>query len=143
MDGRNSGHFVQGHVDTTGKIQKFTMEGDSLWVQIKVPAELMQYIVPKGFIAIDGTSLTVCQVNPTDNWFSIMLVEYTQKKITLPLKSVGDSVNIEVDVMGKYVGKSLQHIAARVARMEKQLEFAAWAAAVGCVVLTIALHQWR
>mgnify|MGYP000088386688 CR=1 FL=1 len=61
-DGRNSGHFVQGHVDGTGTVVSKTVEGDSLWVRVRAPSELMRYIVPKGFIAIDGTSLTICEV---------------------------------------------------------------------------------
>ena len=60
----------------------------------------MRYIVEKGFVAVDGTSLTVCNVGV--DWFTFMLVEYTQKKIILPDKMVGDTVNIEVDVLGKY-----------------------------------------
>merc|ERR1712194_329982 len=66
----------------------------------------MRYVVPKGFIAIDGTSLTVCDVKSEgpegENWFTFMLVEYTQQKIIIPTKKVGDTVNIEVDVLGKY-----------------------------------------
>ena len=60
-DGRNSGHYVQGHVDTTGKVLKKTLEGDSLWVEIEVnDPDLLACIVPKGYVAVDGTSLTVC-----------------------------------------------------------------------------------
>jgi riboflavin synthase len=61
-DGRNSGHFVQGHVDCTGTIISKDFEGESLWVKVKAPPELMKYVVPKGFVAVDGTSLTVCEV---------------------------------------------------------------------------------
>eukprot|EP00957_Ditylum_brightwellii_P003157 240374-Ditylum_brightwellii.AAC.1 len=60
----------------------------------------MSYVVPKGFIAIDGTSLTVCEVDMAANTFTFMLVEYTQKKIIVPAKLKGDKVNIEVDVLG-------------------------------------------
>jgi riboflavin synthase len=90
--GRNSGHFVQGHVDNVGTILKFEPEGDSLWLRIGAPAELMRYIVPKGFIAIDGTSLTVCEVNHAEGWFTFMLVAYTQQHIIIPTKQVGDKV---------------------------------------------------
>lgn len=64
VDARNSGHFVQGHVDGTGKIVSFTRENDSLWVKIATPPAILKDIVPKGYIAIDGTSLTVCEVCP-------------------------------------------------------------------------------
>ena len=66
-DGRNSGHFVQGHVDCTGTIVSKGFEGESLWVKVKAPPELMKYVVPKGFIAVDGTSLTVCEVGKLAN----------------------------------------------------------------------------
>ena len=60
---------------------------------------MLKFIVPKGFVAIDGTSLTVCEVNTSENWFTFMLIEYTQKKIVVPKKEVGGLVNIEVDVL--------------------------------------------
>eukprot|EP00611_Tribonema_gayanum_P003118 TRINITY_DN12433_c0_g1_i1.p1 TRINITY_DN12433_c0_g1~~TRINITY_DN12433_c0_g1_i1.p1 ORF type:complete len:343 (+),score=136.16 TRINITY_DN12433_c0_g1_i1:361-1389(+) len=116
--GRNSGHFVQGHVDDVGTIAAFTPEGDSLWVRVSAPRELMRYIVPKGFIAIDGTSLTVCEVNAKEAWFTFMLVAYTQAHIVLPGKAVGDKVNIEVDVLGKYVERSLASVLDRLDALE-------------------------
>ena len=91
---RNSGHFVQGHVDCTGTIIKKWIEQDSLWIQIQVPQEYLKYIVPKGFVAIDGTSLTVCEVNPLSNIFSIMLVSHTQSNVIFPTKVINDKVNI-------------------------------------------------
>ena len=60
---------------------------------------MLKFIVPKGFVAIDGTSLTVCEVNSGESWFTFMLIEYTQKKIIVPTKEVGGLVNIEVDVL--------------------------------------------
>ncbi|KAF4734903.1 Riboflavin synthase alpha chain [Perkinsus olseni] len=95
-DARNSGHVVQGHIDGTGVIEKMWRDGESIRV---LPA----YIVPKGFIAIDGVSLTVCEVNPKTCTFTIMLVPHTQAVITLPHKTVGDRVNLEVDCLAKYV----------------------------------------
>mmetsp|Transcript_26169 Transcript_26169/g.42892 ORF Transcript_26169/g.42892 Transcript_26169/m.42892 type:complete len:203 (+) Transcript_26169:193-801(+) len=107
--GRYGGHFVQGHVDGTGIIECFRPEGDSLWVTIKAGPEIMKYIVPKGYIAIDGTSLTVCDVYPDS--FTFMLVAYTQQNIVLPSKRVGNKVNIEVDIIGKYIEKfALPHL---------------------------------
>lgn len=113
-DGRNSGHFVQGHVDCTGKVLKKWIEGDSLWFKIKVPDEFIKFIVPKGFICIDGTSLTVCDVTSSstssssaENSFTIMLITHTQQSVIFPSKEIGDEVNLEVDVLGKLVERSL------------------------------------
>jgi len=104
---RMGGHFVQGHVDTTGVIKSFKKDNDALWVAITVPADLMRYIVTKGYITIDGTSLTVVDTGP--DWFNVTLVAYTQGHIVLPTKSTGDEVNIEVDVLGKYVERLISH----------------------------------
>ena len=103
-NGRIGGHFVQGHVDGTGIITKKQPEGDSLWLTVEAASTLLHLIVPKGYVAIDGTSLTVVDV--TSKHFTFMLVAYTQTHITLPRKPTGDRVNIEVDILGKYV-KSL------------------------------------
>lgn len=103
---RMGGHFVQGHVDNTGTIKAFRRDEDALWVTITAPEALMRYIVTKGYITLDGTSLTVVDVGP--DWFSVTLVAYTQSHIVLPLRQVGDAVNIEVDVLGKYVERLIQ-----------------------------------
>lgn len=103
---RMGGHFVQGHVDGAGTIKAFRKDEDALWVTIKAPAELMRYVVVKGYITLDGTSLTVVDVG--QDWFSVTLVAYTQAHIVMPSKSVGDKINIEVDVLGKYVERLLQ-----------------------------------
>eukprot|EP00435_Cladocopium_sp_Y103_P055219 s1348_g18.t1 len=87
---RNSGHFVQGHVDEAGKILKFTPEGDSLWVRISLSDEILPFVIPKGYIAVDGTSLTVCEVNRKEKWFNLMLIAHTQKCIVIPKKKVGE-----------------------------------------------------
>lgn len=99
IGGRNSGHFVQGHVDGVGSIIEKWLDEDSMFIKVQTDPELLRYIVPKGFIAIDGTSLTVCEVDTEDNWFTFMLVEYTQKKIIIPAKEIGCLVNLEVDVL--------------------------------------------
>ncbi|XP_073281148.1 riboflavin synthase [Primulina huaijiensis] len=104
---RMGGHFVQGHVDGTGEIVEKVAEGDSLWVKVKVTNELLKYIVPKGFIAVDGTSLTVVDVFDDEGCFNFMLVAYTQQKVVIPLKEVGQKVNLEVDILGKYVERLL------------------------------------
>ncbi|MFK7890216.1 MAG: riboflavin synthase [Granulosicoccus sp.] len=103
---RMGGHFVQGHVDATGRIDTFRRDEDALWVTIRAPQSLMRYVVVKGYITLDGTSLTVVDVGP--DWFSVTLVAYTQSHIVMPQKNVGDTVNIEVDVLGKYIERLLQ-----------------------------------
>lgn len=103
VDGRFDGHFVQGHVDGTGTICRLTREEDSLWVEIEAPPEILRYLVPKGYVAVDGVSLTVVEVG--DASFTFMLVAYTQRHISLPQKQVGDRVNLEVDILGKYIEK--------------------------------------
>ncbi|KAG7392938.1 Riboflavin synthase alpha chain [Phytophthora pseudosyringae] len=123
VDARNSGHFVQGHVDGTGTILSFTREDDSLWVKISAAPEVLRDVVTKGYIAIDGTSLTVCEVDRTSGWFSVMLISHTQNHIILPLKQVGDRVNLEPDVLGKYAARSMGGVLERVDALESQLQF--------------------
>lgn len=124
IGGRNSGHFVQGHVDGVGTIIDRWTDEDSLFFKVKVDTEILRYIVPKGFIAIDGTSLTVCEVNslPEESWFTFMLVEYTQKKIIIPQKDIGGLLNIEVDVLGKYSESALANIMPRVEQLEARVK---------------------
>ncbi|KAL9297684.1 hypothetical protein ACSQ67_023580 [Phaseolus vulgaris] len=105
---RMGGHFVQGHVDSTGVIVSKVPEGDSLWVKVRTEKSLLKYIVPKGFIAVDGTSLTVVDVFDDEECFNFMLVAYTQQKVVIPLKNVGDKLNLEVDILGKYVERLLR-----------------------------------
>jgi len=105
-NGRVDGHFVQGHVDGTGIIRSIEPEGDSVWVTVEAPSHLLRYIVPKGFIAVDGISLTVVDV--LKDTFTFMLIAHTQQHVTLPRKPLGARVNLEVDILGKYVEKFLQ-----------------------------------
>ena len=104
---RMGGHFVQGHVDATGTIRAFRKDQDALWVTIGAPPDVMKYVVEKGYITLDGTSLTVVDVG--DDFFTVTLVAYTQAHIILPTKTIGDRINIEVDVLGKYVERILQY----------------------------------
>lgn len=123
IGGRNSGHFVQGHVDDIGEIVDKWADQDSLFFKIRVRSpDLLKYIVPKGFIAIDGTSLTVVDVNVPEQWFTFMLVAYTQSKIVVPLKNVGDTVNLEVDVLGKYSETALAVLLPRLESLEAKVE---------------------
>lgn len=105
---------MQGHVDGTGTIVSMEPEGDSLWVKVKTSPEILRYIVPKGFIAVDGTSLTVVGIFDDESAFNFMLVAYTQQKIVIPAKKVGSKVNIEVDILGKYVERLVEGYASPV-----------------------------
>jgi riboflavin synthase len=103
---RIGGHLVQGHIDTTASILSLTPDGTALTLRFKpLDSSLLRYIVEKGFITIDGASLTVTSVSPT--WFEVMLIEYTQSRIVTASKRVGDEVNVEVDMVAKYVEKSI------------------------------------
>jgi riboflavin synthase len=101
VNGRFGGHVVQGHVDATGTIAQTQREADAIVLGIAAPPEVMRYVVPKGFIAVDGISLTVVDVAATS--FVISLIRYTQQHVVLPDKSPGDAVNLEVDILAKYV----------------------------------------
>ncbi|KAK0456105.1 hypothetical protein EV421DRAFT_1750519 [Armillaria borealis] len=110
---RFGGHFVQGHVDTTATIVDRSADGDSLRLCFELPEpsdsrpSLLPYLIPKGYVTIDGTSLTLTDVNDSKRSFSVMLIQHTQEKITLSKKTIGAKVNIEVDMVGKYVEKSV------------------------------------
>lgn len=99
---------MQGHVDSTATVLARWQEGDSLWIKLSLTPEYLKYVVPKGFVAIDGTSLTVCEVNRAEGWFTVMLVAHTQQHVIFPFKQPGDAVNIEVDVLGKLIESSVQ-----------------------------------
>jgi len=101
LGGRLGGHLVQGHVDATGKVVSITREEGAVIIRFEASPEVMRYIVEKGFIAIDGISLTV--VTKDNSSFQVSVVEYTQKHTTLGTKRVGDLVNLEVDIIAKYV----------------------------------------
>ena len=102
-NGRFGGHIVSGHIDGTGTIASQKREDNAVWVKIKTPAPLLRYIVEKGSIAIDGVSLTVAAVTDTD--FSVSIIPHTGAQTILLGKKPGDPVNIECDVIGKYVEK--------------------------------------
>lgn len=106
---RFGGHYVQGHVDTVATIMSRTNEGNSIVFGFKLrDPEYNKYIVEKGFICIDGTSLTVTNVDPEDNTFAIAMIKHTQDHVVMPLKALGDEVNIEVDLTGKVIEKQIQ-----------------------------------
>lgn len=107
---RMGGHFVQGHVDTTAKILSVTPDGNSLVFRLQPnDKSILRYVIEKGFITVDGASLTVTNVlDGEDGWWEIMLIAYTQEKIVTGKKNPGDEVNVEIDLVGKYVEKTVQ-----------------------------------
>lgn len=109
--GRFGGHMVQGHVDGTGVVRSISADGDALMAAFEAPAWVMRYVVEKGFIAVDGTSLTIVHC---DNFsFSVTLIPHTQANTALGDKRVGDSVNLEADIVAKYVERLALAAAAR------------------------------
>jgi riboflavin synthase len=101
LGGRLGGHLVLGHVDDTGEVMDVTSEESARIMRISAPAKLMPYIVDKGFIAVDGVSLTIVDLD--DFSFVVSLVAYTMEHTTLGGKRPGDVVNLEVDILAKYV----------------------------------------
>lgn len=104
LSSRLGGHFVLGHIDNTGTIKSKSPKGKDYLLVIKAPEALLQYVVAKGSIAIDGISLTVGEV--TGDTFSVYLIPHTLQNTTLTQKNPGDAVNLETDIIGKYVAKS-------------------------------------
>ena len=104
-DGRLDGHIVQGHVDGTATISAITPDGESLLYDLEAPEEVTRYIVEKGFLALDGVSLTVTYCE--GNRFGVALIPYTIEHIVMGSGAVGDRVNVEVDLLAKYVEKMM------------------------------------
>jgi riboflavin synthase len=100
-NGRLSGHFVTGHIDGVGRIAKIVKSANCAEFHIKPPRPLMKFLAPKGSVCIDGVSLTLGQVGK--NHFSFFMIPYTQQITTLGQKRAGQSVNIETDILAKYV----------------------------------------
>jgi len=101
VGGRLGGHLVQGHVDDTGRVASVTWDGATMLIRFEASPEVMRYIVDKGFITVDGISLTV--VTKDTGSFQVSVVDYTQKHTTLGSRQVGDLVNLEADIIAKYV----------------------------------------
>jgi riboflavin synthase len=103
FNGEIGGHLVQGHIDDTGKVVQIAREGEAVLMRFQAGPEVMRYIVPKGFIAVDGTSLTVTTKDA--DTFGISIVGYTLQHTILSDRKIGDTVNLEVDIIGKYVAE--------------------------------------
>lgn len=104
-NGRFGGHIVSGHIDGTGTVASQKREDNAVWVTVRTPAPLLRYIVEKGSIAIDGVSLTVAAVDETS--FSVSIIPHTGAQTILLGKKPGETVNLECDMIGKYVEKLL------------------------------------
>ena len=107
LNGRFGGHIVSGHIDGTGTITKYTKEENAIWVTIKAPDEILDLIVEKGSICIDGISLTVGRVSDQD--FQVSIIPHTAKETTLIHKKVGSLVNLENDIVGIYIKKLMEN----------------------------------
>lgn len=103
---RFGGHIVSGHIDGIGQIIACHRDDNALWYRIAAPPQLLHYMVKKGSVAIDGISLTLAEVTKKD--FSVSLIPHTAAVTTLGYKGLGDKVNIETDILGKYVEKLIQ-----------------------------------
>lgn len=104
--GRFGGHIVSGHIDGTGSIVSMKNDGIAVWITIAADSRILRYIVEKGSVAIDGISLTVAKV--TDKDFCVSVIPHTLKNTVLGFKKAGDTVNLENDMIGKYVEKLMQ-----------------------------------
>lgn len=120
LGGRLGGHMVLGHVDEVGEVLDVSNEEGARIVRISAPAELVPYMVDKGFVAVDGVSLTIADVD--DSSFVVSLVGYTMEHTTLGKKRPGDAVNLEADVIGKYV-QNLEQQRKRSLSMELLREY--------------------
>lgn len=98
---RMGGHIVQGHVDATGRITSIKPDGDSIIFRVRIPKRLDKYIVEKGFVAVDGISLTVVKRGASS--FTLAVIPYTLENTNLAVLSEGDQVNLEADILAKYV----------------------------------------
>ena len=105
LESRLGGHLVSGHIDGVGTITNKIREDNAVWITIQAPESIVKYIVDKGFIAIDGISLTVAFVD--EKQFKVSIIPHTGEETTLLQKKIGDVVNLECDLIGKYVEKLL------------------------------------
>jgi riboflavin synthase len=101
IGGHLGGHLVQGHIDDTGRVTSIKREQQAILMRFETPHQLMRYMAVKGFIAVDGLSLTVVELG--EDSFMVSLIDYTQRHTTIGKKKVGDVVNLEVDIIAKYV----------------------------------------
>ena len=118
LSDRLGGHIVSGHIDNTGEIISFINEDNAIWVTIKADKKIMKYVIEKGSIAIDGISLTVAYVIDSEI-FKVSVIPHTKSETTLVSKKIGDTVNLECDVIGKYIEKFLTFSNSNESKLEK------------------------
>lgn len=118
---RLGGHIVSGHIDDVGTITSRERNDIAIIIKIAAPASVMRYIIPKGSIAVDGVSLTVVEVSAS--WFSVSLIPHTAKLTTVGLKAVGDTVNLEADVVGKYIERMVNFPPTKQSRADISKDF--------------------
>lgn len=120
-DGRFGGHIVSGHIDDTGTITRLEQEGNAVWVTVSCRKELLRYIAEKGSITIDGISLTVASLR--EHGFQVSIIPHTGSETTLLEKKTGDLVNLETDLIAKYIERLMRPAAAEPAKSSIDLEF--------------------
>lgn len=106
-DGRFDGHIVQGHIDGIGEVESVVPEGEGKRLRVRFPEALDRYIVHKGSVTVDGISLTVADID--SGWFDVAVIPHTIEVTVLGQRQAGDKVNLEVDVIAKYVERMLEH----------------------------------
>lgn len=122
-DGRFGGHIVSGHIDGTGTITDIKKDGIAVWYTISADSDIIKYIVEKGSVAIDGISLTVAVVS--DTYFMVSVIPHTAAQTVLGTKKSGDTVNIENDIIGKYVEKLMNSNEKKTASSRITMDFLA------------------
>jgi riboflavin synthase len=105
-DARFGGHFVQGHVDGIGVVEEVRQQADAHWLTVSFPEELAPYLIRKGSVAVDGVSLTIAGLG--ESRFDVMIIPFTWEHTTLNAAKTGERVNLECDMIGKYVARSLE-----------------------------------
>lgn len=105
LNDRLGGHIVQGHVEATGRVESVTPEQNGSIMGFEAPPEVMRYVVAKGFVAVDGISLTVVECDTSS--FSVSVIPYTRERTVLGAREVGDRVNLETDIVARYVERLL------------------------------------
>lgn len=118
---RLGGHIVSGHIDGTGTVKDFQQEDNAVWVSIAAPLDILKYIINKGSIAIDGISLTVAYLD--NECFKVSIIPHTSDETTLLEKNIGDKVNLEVDIIGKYIERFLSFKEDNVSKSNIDIEF--------------------
>ncbi len=118
---RLGGHLLSGHIDGTGSISSFNKEENAVWVTIKASPELLKYIIPRGSIAIDGISLTAAHVG--EEAFKVSIIPHTKDVTTLLEKAVGNEVNLECDMVGKYIERLMNYNPQNALKSNINMEF--------------------